>query len=84
MFFWLTVLVSWITLLISRALGLLCPRALSGQTDKKLPESVNFHFTRQCNYSCGFCFHTAKTSFLLPLQLLGSPRHAAQGFNAAE
>ena len=48
------------------------------------PESVNFHFTRQCNYQCkllpfqtqtqtdpcrsgGFCFHTAKTSFLLPL-----------------
>ena len=50
-----------------------------------IPESVNFHFTRQCNYECrkcysilirftkvlyclgGFCFHTAKTSFLLPL-----------------
>ena len=31
------------------------------------PISVNFHFTRQCNYSCGFCFHTAKTSYLLPL-----------------
>ena len=30
------------------------------------PESVNYHFTRQCNYSCGFCFHTAKTSFVLP------------------
>jgi radical S-adenosyl methionine domain-containing protein 2 len=24
--------------------------------------AVNFHFTRQCNYNCGFCFHTAKTS----------------------
>ena len=32
------------------------------------PESVNFHFTRVCNYSCGFCFHTAKTSFLLPIE----------------
>ena len=32
-----------------------------------IPESVNYHFTRRCNYSCGFCFHTAKTSFLLPL-----------------
>lgn len=31
------------------------------------PESVNYHFTRQCNYQCGFCFHTAKTSFVLPL-----------------
>ncbi|XP_077009225.1 S-adenosylmethionine-dependent nucleotide dehydratase RSAD2 [Tamandua tetradactyla] len=32
------------------------------------PTSVNYHFTRQCNYKCGFCFHTAKTSFVLPLQ----------------
>ena len=32
------------------------------------PLSVNYHFTRQCNYQCGFCFHTAKTSFVLPLQ----------------
>ena len=27
-----------------------------------VPTSVNFHFTRKCNYECGFCFHTAKTS----------------------
>lgn len=33
-----------------------------------IPESVNYHFTRQCNYSCGFCFHTAQTSFVLPLE----------------
>ena len=33
-----------------------------------VPLSVNYHFTRQCNYSCGFCFHTAKTSFVLPLE----------------
>ncbi|KAF8446885.1 hypothetical protein BDZ91DRAFT_702946 [Kalaharituber pfeilii] len=26
------------------------------------PVSVNFHFARTCNFSCGFCFHTAKTS----------------------
>ncbi|XP_009940366.2 S-adenosylmethionine-dependent nucleotide dehydratase RSAD2 [Opisthocomus hoazin] len=32
------------------------------------PTSVNYHFTRQCNYKCGFCFHTAKTSFMLPLE----------------
>ena len=32
-----------------------------------VPESVNFHFTRRCNYKCGFCFHTAKTSHLLPI-----------------
>ena len=33
-----------------------------------VPESVNYHFTRQCNYHCGFCFHTAKTSYVLPLE----------------
>ncbi|KAL2057376.1 hypothetical protein ABVK25_002429 [Lepraria finkii] len=27
-----------------------------------IPISVNYHLTRACNYSCGFCFHTAKTS----------------------
>lgn len=32
-----------------------------------VPVSVNYHFTRQCNYKCGFCFHTAKTSYVLPL-----------------
>ena len=35
--------------------------------DKVVPVSVNYHFTRKCNYKCGFCFHTAKTSFVLPL-----------------
>ena len=33
-----------------------------------VPRSINYHFTRQCNYKCGFCFHTAKTSFVLPLE----------------
>ena len=33
-----------------------------------VPTSVNYHFTRQCNYKCGFCFHTAKTSFVLPIE----------------
>lgn len=45
-------------------------------TDKKanriceniIPVSVNYHFTRKCNYQCGFCFHTAKTSYMLNLQ----------------
>ncbi|KAM9201005.1 S-adenosylmethionine-dependent nucleotide dehydratase RSAD2 [Dugong dugon] len=32
------------------------------------PTSVNYHFIRQCNYKCGFCFHTATTSFVLPLE----------------
>ncbi|KIX06957.1 uncharacterized protein Z518_04933 [Rhinocladiella mackenziei CBS 650.93] len=29
---------------------------------KSCPVSVNYHFTRQCNKSCGFCFHTATTT----------------------
>ncbi|XP_069681372.1 S-adenosylmethionine-dependent nucleotide dehydratase RSAD2-like [Periplaneta americana] len=33
-----------------------------------IPRSVNYHFTRQCNYQCGFCFHTAKTSFVMPIE----------------
>ena len=30
--------------------------------------SVNYHFTRQCNFKCGFCFHTQKNSYKLPLE----------------
>lgn len=30
---------------------------------RKRPISVNYHFTRRCNKSCGFCFHTATTSY---------------------
>ena len=33
----------------------------------QIPVSVNYHFTRQCNYDCGFCFHTAKTSHKMSL-----------------
>ncbi|KAL9121221.1 MAG: hypothetical protein Q9187_002230 [Circinaria calcarea] len=33
----------------------------------KIPISVNYHFTRKCNYSCGFCFHTETTSYIAPL-----------------
>ncbi|KAI9846086.1 MAG: hypothetical protein M1837_004342 [Sclerophora amabilis] len=33
----------------------------------RVPISVNYHFTRQCNYACGFCFHTAKTSYIAPV-----------------
>ena len=36
----------------------------------KVPVSVNYHFTRRCNKTCGFCFHTATTSHIedLPTQ----------------
>ncbi|EMF12380.1 radical SAM enzyme [Sphaerulina musiva SO2202] len=33
-----------------------------------IPISVNYHFTRQCNMSCGFCFHTATTSHMVSLE----------------
>lgn len=35
---------------------------------QSVPQSVNYHFTRKCNYECGFCFHTAKTSYVLPME----------------
>ena len=44
------------------------PRAQEDSHLPTIPTSVNYHFTRQCNYKCGFCFHTAKTSFVLPLE----------------
>ena len=34
----------------------------TGVTPSKCPVSVNYHFTRRCNKTCGFCFHTATTS----------------------
>ena len=36
---------------------------------KKIPISVSYHFSRKCNYECGFCFHTAKTSHVMNLEL---------------
>jgi len=42
--------------------------ATGSGNDAVVPQSVNYHFTRQCNYKCGFCFHTAKTSFLLGIE----------------
>jgi radical S-adenosyl methionine domain-containing protein 2 len=29
-----------------------------------IPVSVNYHFTRECNYNCRFCFHTNTSSHL--------------------
>lgn len=30
--------------------------------NRTVPVSVNYHFTRKCNKTCRFCFHTEKTS----------------------
>ena len=38
--------------------------ALSNSRRRHVPVSVNYHFTRRCNKTCGFCFHTAKTSHI--------------------
>lgn len=32
------------------------------EPENPVPLSVNFHFTRKCNKTCVFCFHTEKTS----------------------
>jgi radical S-adenosyl methionine domain-containing protein 2 len=31
------------------------------------PVSVNYFPSRKCNYSCGFCFHTDTSSYVLPI-----------------
>lgn len=45
--------------------------------------AINFHFTRKCNFSCKFCFHTSKTSEVLTiadrLKVLKLARDAGAG-----
>lgn len=36
--------------------------------DRPVPVSVNYFPSRLCNKECGFCFHTAKTSYMLPIE----------------
>ncbi|KAF3913422.1 hypothetical protein ABW20_dc0110255 [Dactylellina cionopaga] len=36
-------------------------------TNPNAPVSVNYFPSRQCNYSCGFCFHTETSSYILPI-----------------
>ena len=35
---------------------------------KKIIESVNYHFTKACNYNCGICFHIQKNAYTLPIE----------------
>ncbi|KAL6715558.1 Radical S-adenosyl methionine domain-containing protein 2 [Lecanora helva] len=44
------------------------PNQILEKTPEKIPISVNYHLTRQCNYGCKFCFHTAKTSHVETLE----------------
>lgn len=46
----------------------ICNKMRTKTTTTTVPISVNYHLTRVCNYSCGFCFHTAKTSYNLPIE----------------
>jgi radical S-adenosyl methionine domain-containing protein 2 len=53
-----------------------------------IPLSVNFHFTRKCNYNCGFCFHTSLTSHVESLEsakrmLKELSQHGAKKINFA-
>ena len=43
-------------------------RPITTHSSRKIPVSVNYHLTHECNYKCGFCFHTATTSHLEPLE----------------
>jgi radical S-adenosyl methionine domain-containing protein 2 len=40
---------------------------------KIVMDSVNYFYTRRCNYSCGFCFHTQSTVDYFP------PKKAKEG-----
>lgn len=39
----------------------------SSKSAPLVPLSVNYHFSRKCNYKCGFCFHTETTSHVAKL-----------------
>jgi len=44
------------------------PTAVTAAPQRAAPlRKVNYHFTRRCNFGCGFCFHTAKNSHVMPL-----------------
>ena len=57
----------WLYLLSVASYAFDGDRFSKNQRSVNYPTSVNYHFTRKCNYKCGFCFHTAKTSFVLPI-----------------
>jgi radical S-adenosyl methionine domain-containing protein 2 len=52
-------------ILSSVAYFLLC---IHEKFSRDAPISVNYHFSRRCNYECGFCFHTEKTSDILSIE----------------
>ncbi|EWZ43353.1 hypothetical protein FOZG_08050 [Fusarium oxysporum Fo47] len=35
--------------------------------ESNVPVSINYFTSRKCNYTCGFCFHTDTSSYVLPV-----------------
>lgn len=64
--FIISLIESFVTAIVSRISRLAFKSSNQGAKKHEMI-AVNYHFTRQCNYSCGFCFHTAKTSFKLKI-----------------
>ena len=52
------------TVLTLLAFALVCLVVYKHKFSRKIPVSVNYHFSRRCNKTCGFCFHTATTSHI--------------------
>ncbi|KAF2154163.1 radical SAM enzyme [Myriangium duriaei CBS 260.36] len=53
-----------ITLLLALAVAIAVFVKVRWSSRRKSPVAVNYHFTRRCNKTCGFCFHTATTSHM--------------------
>ncbi|KAK5008120.1 Radical S-adenosyl methionine domain-containing protein 2, partial [Elasticomyces elasticus] len=51
-------------LVVSIAVIAIITRQWKKPSPPTVPVSVNYHFTRKCNKTCGFCFHTEKSSFV--------------------
>ncbi|XEU94856.1 hypothetical protein FSHL1_000140 [Fusarium sambucinum] len=70
---------SWCYLLIALCIVLSIKLQKRSETDNtnqsgtafdpeyNIPISVNYFPSRKCNYSCGFCFHTDTSSYVLPI-----------------
>ncbi|KAF2222317.1 hypothetical protein BDZ85DRAFT_126401 [Elsinoe ampelina] len=59
---WLQVILAVLVAVITTLPLVPALRILAEDLTTTRPISVNYHFTRLCNKSCGFCFHTALTS----------------------
>lgn len=62
--------IGFVWMLVVKFIGinkLLMRKLFPAKQPNIVPLSVNFHFTRKCNYECKFCFHTEKTSHLTEL-----------------